>query len=335
MSTPVKVQELLAPMRERQVDLAARRFKVDREKIVTHMLKTSLAPRPASPVYGRALGTLALAAGLALAVWAGVRWTQGRAASDEFEVVALRGEVVRVQGEARSGLARGQTALVGADGSIETSSNSEANIKTASGFEIQLLEKTRVSLKEMRVQGGASALRLSAGRVRCVIPHLPDGQSFSVVTPDVTVVDRGTIFSVSVQQTPTGARTAVHVEEGVVEVQHVTGQVRLTANESWVSASPAQQPASAASVVEPEAASSAEAPSGPVAGTASPKRAKNLPETLGNETQLLRSGLASERKGDLRGAASAFESLLSRYPGSPLAPDARAALARVKGSLGN
>lgn len=56
-------------------------------------------------------------------------------------------------------------------------------------------------------------------------------------------------------------------------------------------------------------------------------------ETLGVETQLLRDGLASERKGDLRAAEAAFETLVRRYPESPLVRDARAALARVKGRL--
>jgi outer membrane protein assembly factor BamD (BamD/ComL family) len=60
---------------------------------------------------------------------------------------------------------------------------------------------------------------------------------------------------------------------------------------------------------------------------------KRHPETLAAETKLLRSGLASEQKGDLKSAVTAFETLTSRYPDSQLAPDAKAALARVKGRL--
>jgi TolA-binding protein len=56
--------------------------------------------------------------------------------------------------------------------------------------------------------------------------------------------------------------------------------------------------------------------------------------TLDEETRLLRSGLAAERNGDLGGAAAAFEQLLSRYPQSPLVPDARTALRRVKARHG-
>jgi TolA-binding protein len=62
----------------------------------------------------------------------------------------------------------------------------------------------------------------------------------------------------------------------------------------------------------------------------SPDKPGPIAGTLDEETRLLRSGLAAERSGDLAGAAASFEQLLSRHPQSPLAPEARAALARVK-----
>jgi hypothetical protein len=61
---------------------------------------------------------------------------------------------------------------------------------------------------------------------------------------------------------------------------------------------------------------------------------KRRPETLAAETKLLRSGLSSEQKGDLQGAVIAFQTLITRYPESQLASDARAAaLSRVKARL--
>jgi TolA-binding protein len=54
--------------------------------------------------------------------------------------------------------------------------------------------------------------------------------------------------------------------------------------------------------------------------------------TLDEESRLLRLGLAAERQGHGAEAISFFEQLLSRYPRSPLAPDAREALLRVKQS---
>jgi len=52
--------------------------------------------------------------------------------------------------------------------------------------------------------------------------------------------------------------------------------------------------------------------------------------TLEEENRLFQAGLSSERQGDARAAAAAFDELLARYPQSPLAPATRRALARVK-----
>jgi hypothetical protein len=52
--------------------------------------------------------------------------------------------------------------------------------------------------------------------------------------------------------------------------------------------------------------------------------------TLAVESQLLREGLAAERQGRPADAAAALSRLLAQFPRSPLAGDARAALARVE-----
>ncbi len=316
MTTEPDVKELLAPLTSGEVDGSARRFQVDRDKIIARMVEVSLAPEERFSQTARWGGMLALAAGFALAAWGGVRFMQSRgeqAALPGVEVVVLRGQVTPLNSE----------------GTLETSAGAEARIKTR-GLELDLLENTKVSLKELGAIGASSAVRLDRGRVRCVIPHRPD-RTFSVVTADARVVDIGTIFSVSVQQTPTGPKTFVQVEEGEVMVLHGSGQSRVTASQSWASRSEPLKSAAAS------AAPAVVAEEAPRAASPAPRREVTTPrrprETLGAETQLLRSGLASEQKGDLRAAATAFESLVSRYPESPLAPDARAALSRVKARL--
>jgi TolA-binding protein len=52
--------------------------------------------------------------------------------------------------------------------------------------------------------------------------------------------------------------------------------------------------------------------------------------TLDEENRLFEAGISAERRGDVHGAGSFFEQLLSHYPGSPLAADAQRALARMK-----
>jgi TolA-binding protein len=162
--------------------------------------------------------------------------------------------------------------------------------------------------------------------VRCVIEHRP-GRTFSVVTDAARVLDVGTTFSVGVDNGEGGPRTFLHVEEGEVLVQFAGGQRRISAAQSWMSAS---EPSNTAAVAKPVSVPAAEPSSIPGRRRDLVKRPA---QTLEAETKLLRSGLASEQKGDLQGAVTAFETLVARYPESQLAPAARAALSRVKDRL--
>jgi TolA-binding protein len=325
VSSEPNVRDLLAPLAEQDVDPASRRFQVDREKVISRMVEVSLTPETRFSARARVGMALALAAGFALAAWGGLRAFEGQsaAAASRIEVLVLRGKVTGRAGT----LAVGQAQVVARDGSLETSEHAEARINTGAGLTIDLLENTKVSLQELGA-GASSALRLNRGRVRCVIPHEP-GRVFSVVTADVRVVDIGTVFSVAVEPSAAGSKTAVHVEEGEVLVEHAGSKLRLRAPGSWSSVDDAPAAAEPAPIVETPPAEAAPTPSA--------RREASLPTrhraTLAAETQLLQSGLASEQRGDFQAAARSFELLVARYPGSPLAPDARSALSRVKSRL--
>ncbi len=334
MTPHAKVQELLTPMRERRVDLDSRRFKVEREKVVSAMVGASLAVGRVSPARLRVYAAIALAASFALLA-AGFGYQASRplavasATTPQLSIFALQGEVTRIQGSSRAAIVPGQPADIGAEGLLETSAGSRARIRTVAGLEFELRENTRVSLADLNSASPDLSLRLFAGAVRCVVRHLPLGRTFSVITEDARIVDRGTVFTVAVDGSGAATKTAVHVEEGAVSVLHATGVTELSATrtQSWVSA--AAEPAIVAS---PEAL--------PLIPEATTTRRSVTPQkarrgTLDEETLLLRGGLASERSGELSAAAKSFESLLTRYPESPLAPDARAALARVKGHQRN
>jgi hypothetical protein len=327
VSTDPKVQELLAPLTSATDDLASRRFQVDKDAIVSRMVEVSLTPEPRFGARARVGAALALAAGFALATWGGAAWLKrGGTIRPGIEVVALRGNVLAIPGAKSRGLSVGEPTTLSPEGTLETSQNGGARIKAGGGLEIELLEDTKVSLGQLSAVSASPALRLERGRVRCVIEHQP-GRTFSVVTHAARVSDVGTIFSVSVDNAEGGPRTFVHVEEGEVLVQFAGGQSRITAAQSWMSQTESSKPAAAA---KPVSAATAELSSNP-----GPRRdlVKRRPETLEAETKLLRSGLASEQKGDLQGAVTAFETLVARYPESQLASDARAALSRVKGRL--
>lgn len=324
MSSEPNVRDLLAPLTQHEVAPASIRFQVDREKIISRMVEVSLTPETRFSARARFGMALALAAGFALAAWGGLRAfdAQRLATASRIEVLALRGQVTGSAGA----LTPGQAQVVARDGSLETSERAEARINTGTGLEIALLENTKVSLRDLGA-GVSSALRLDKGRVRCVIPHEP-GRVFSVVTADVRVVDIGTVFSVAVEPGAAGPKTSVHVEEGEVLVEHAGAKHHLRAPAFWSSVTDAPAVSEPPTSIEdlatealPEVSARRDAP---------PKRPR---ETLAAEAQLLQAGLASEQRGDFQAAARAFEQLAARYPGSPLAPDARAALARVKNRL--
>jgi ferric-dicitrate binding protein FerR (iron transport regulator) len=304
---------------------SSRRLQLNSDKIVSRMVEVSLAPEPrlSRPVkWGMAL---ALAASFALASWGAIsalRSGEVAAAAPEVRVRALRGEV-RVTGRA---LPVRQDLTVARDGVLSTSREAAARI-SSDGMELELQENSTVSLKDLGVSRSAASLRLERGRVRCAIPHDPS-RLFAVVTADARIVDIGTVFNVSIVPSDSGSKTLVQVEEGEVMVEHAGKQLRLRAPASW------------SSLVEPEApvmelppVSSAEQPASAASQRRDVPPGKRRRDTLDAETQLLQAGLANEQRGDFRGAARDLEQLVKRYPGSPLAPDARAALVRVKGRL--
>ncbi|HXK19938.1 MAG TPA: hypothetical protein VNG33_19140, partial [Polyangiaceae bacterium] len=179
MTTEPKLQELLAPLTEGVSDQAARRFQVDREKIVSRMVEVSLAPEARFGSRARVAGLAALAASLALASWGGFKlWQPSSVASPGIEVVALRGSVTRVQGQTANGLSTGLATRLRPQGTLETAPGAAARIKTESGIQIELLAGSLITLGELGGTGDASALRLERGRVRCTVPHRP-GRTFS------------------------------------------------------------------------------------------------------------------------------------------------------------
>jgi hypothetical protein len=328
VSEESRLDELLAPLRDEGPELAANRPTIDRERVLARMsAATSRAPLERSR-RARTMAVLAFAAAMAAAIGvAGVRLVAKRTAEGSLEVTASV-DVAWVR-SATPAIAVGSSGFMPAEGELVTGAHGRARIRTETGIGIDVGESTRVPLADLAPR--SKALRLNAGWIECHVPHLAGGETFSVVAPDATVIVHGTVFSVEVR--PDGARTSttVRVEEGEVVVRHATGDVTLAAQQAWTSrVAPnliAPAPEAATTVDEP----TPREPSSPRgAAHRAPEPAASAPGTLDEETKLLRSGLSAERRGDLSGAIASFEQLLARHPQSPLVPDARAALARVK-----
>jgi len=332
MRDEADIRELLAPAQSRPVDLDGRRFHVERARVVSAILAipARIDAERASRKRWRAVA--AMAAGFA-AVVGSAAWFTHRArpaavavADPSVSIADVHGVVTRIDNGVGRSFAPGQTATISADGEFVTAPQSDASLRTASGLEIGVFEKSRVSLAGLRA-GSSNSVRLATGDIRCRVPHLGERHTFSVITPNATVVVHGTVFRVTVSDHSGATETCVRVEEGVVGVQTPAGETLVTADRSW-GCKAEEQPSALRASPPPSEHLSNPIRSVPKERAAGPTRAQ--PGTLDQENRLFQAGLSAERQGDPRVAIAFFEQLLSRYPDSPLASDARRALARVK-----
>ena len=311
-------------MTDREVDLAGVGFHVDRERVLARM-----AAVPARPERGWLVYAALAAAGVAVLIGGARFWQHSTAASASLEIMVSEGSAIQAIGTTQSQVATQRSARIEATGDLQTAASSQASLRTADGLQLELRSQTRVGLAGL--QASKSQVNLLGGAIRCTVPRRTAAHAFQVVTADATVVDLGTVFTVSIEG-PNHA-TRVSVEEGEVLVRFAAGEVRVKAPGSWSSAVPAETVASA---LPPEPALLLPAPITPTAATTA-KSAHYVGNatpaaTLALEAQLLRQGLAAERQGHSTEAVSALSELLRKYPHSPLAPDARAALTRVQAS---
>jgi hypothetical protein len=296
-------------MIDRKVELSGPGYGVDRRRVLGRMREVRLE-RPQRPskrvAFWAAAAVVMLGAGGFLAL------ERGGGSNAALEVVVSEG-------------GKSSPSRIPASGELETAEGSKANVRAADGLEIELETGTRVGLEEL--QAKSRRLKLLRGAVRCAVPHRSASEPFLVLTPDATIVDLGTVFTVSVEG-PDHA-THVTVQEGEVMVRHAAGESRVRAPGSWSSSVNAIAPEPSAA--EPEPAPTAPRPAPSLGATASARPSRV--DTLNEQAQLLRQGLAAERQGRFSEARSALSTLLRKYPSSSLAPDARAALERVEARL--
>jgi hypothetical protein len=219
-----------------------------------------------------------------------------------------------------------------ARGVLASGDASEVRVTTARGVRIELSRHTDVDLGALDAGSRQNTLRVLDGEVECRVPPLGPGERFAVTTRDAEVVVHGTVFRVRTNQPDALHGTCVSVTEGHVTVRHAQGTVALEPGQSFgcetlATSAPVADaaPPAKAEAVEPKA----------------PRRVANRVErrtkdarpsgTLEQENQLLSGGLSAERAGDCTRATRLFGELLSRYPGTPLAPEARGGLERCKG----
>jgi hypothetical protein len=336
MSDEQRVRELFAARVARPVDLDGDEFTTNRERGIDTILH-SAGKVPAKRrllVWGSVGSALALAASLAL-LWdhfpsrqaSNARLTATRPLASAVTLQEVRGTVSRWEGGRRIPLSRDRGAqAVPIASELVTEASSSLHVRSGGGLDIELFESSRLSL--LGLGQTSKSVSLLAGSIRCDVPHLRDGQQFSVQTPQGSVIVHGTVFSVFVSALAEGARTCVNVEQGEVLVRTATGATRVGAGQAWGCEREARPAASFTAELVPLTTSVR-----PFRGTPHPKQDRSLPGTLDEENRLFQAALAAERRRDLALARATFDELLTKYPASPVAGEARAARERVAKEL--
>jgi len=333
-----EVKRLLAPLRDRPVSVAPVRLAARRERVVSALqreVQQLSAERASRPRRRARVAALLLTAAAAVLALAGTRLFVARAASEHagsLTFVGSIGDTVARGGSSTRHLRSGDQLNLD-PGEIESAEHGSAELVNSAGLGLHLGGGTRLSVSGLVGKGGHNQVELRQGSLVCTVPHLSEGQHFSVETPDARVVVHGTVFTVQVDpQQNAGQRTCVRVTDGVVIVQHGNLETALNAGDSWGCTettgddpSGVGQPTPSANDGEPEANR---------AELHKAAQRANERGTLSDENRLFQAALAAERLGQKAKAEQTLNRLLTKYPSSPLASEARRALSRVAGSAG-
>lgn len=330
-----EVRRLLGLLRDRPVSVDQERQAARRMRVVSS-LKRDVRALAAARVTRRRrrVGYVACSLAAAACVLFGVhRFGQQRSAESALAItfVGSVGQTMARSGVNPHALHAGEN-LLGDPGEIETAAAGSAELLTSAGLGLNLGAATRVSLSGLVGAPAVNQVDLRQGLLTCSVPHLHEGQRFSVQTPDARVVVHGTVFSVRVDANRAhGVETCVEVTDGVVIVQHAGHETALNAGDRWGcdSSAPAAASAAVESKSEPEPVpvrESGVSERRPIAHGSARAAERG---TLGDESRLLQDALAAERVGQPERAQSLLNQLFARYPNSPLTSEARRASARI------
>ena len=326
-----EVKRLLSPLRDRPVSVKPERLETRRTRIVASLkqeVRALSAERTQRP--GRRAGYALVGLAAAACLLVGARFLTKPDAGPSVAALTFVGSVgdTVAGGGVNPRRLRSGEHIDKDPGEVETAAQGSAELVNASGLGLHLGEGTRVSLGGLVGPEHKNQVDLRQGSVTCTVPHLSEGQRFSVSTPDARVVVHGTVFSVQVDsKRSSGSETCVRVTDGVVIVQHGGSETALNAGESWGCGALAFADNGDA---PPAADEDDPGETGRVDPGRLPSRAPALVRgTLNDEIRLLQAALAAERLGQKNKAELNLNRLLGKYPGSPLAPEARRALTRI------
>jgi ferric-dicitrate binding protein FerR (iron transport regulator) len=123
---------------------------------------------------------------------------------------------------------------------VRSGEDSSAVLGFANGTRITLSSSANLRIDDL---GATRHFSLFRGSVQAQVAKLGQGERFVVSTPDSEVEVRGTVFTVTVESSPSRCRgsagnSIVHVSEGAVWVRSGDKQVVLQPGETWVTPCP-------------------------------------------------------------------------------------------------
>ena len=202
---------------------------------------------------------------------------------------------------------------------VRASRGRSVGLALATGTRVRLTGG-RLDLAELGVR---QRFVLQSGRFWAKVAPLTAGQRFLVVTPDVEVEVRGTVFELFVvppRPECDGAATEVRVIEGLVTVRRNGRQWQIPAGQGWPGdCRPPATPAVAPAAAVPERLAEPTIRRSP--------RPAAVASTLAEQNQLFGTAMDARRRGDLAEARRRLDELLARFPFGALADSARRVLA--------
>jgi hypothetical protein len=269
----------------------------------------------------RVFGAVALAASVA-AAFGIAKFTRGTGGAQRAE--AAIGDVRAVSGvvslvhDAQAHVVDRASLVTGDTLSMAPSSRAEVRLSNLVVADIGGSSEVLVA----PAKGATHRLRLDRGRLEAKVDDRPTRIPKLVVeTPDVEVVVTGTVFAVDVSNPEPQRSSITHVSVGkgrVVVRREGKDIASVTAGESWSS------DATRTEVAPPVVA--VDTPAAPVErrhGASSNAEASGALGTLANENRLFRSAIDARNRGDDRAAIAGWSELLSKYPRTLLAGEAR------------
>lgn len=333
-----ELDDVLSPLRDGPVSLSSVETERARRARIMPALKGAVRAVPrarAERVKRTRLRNAALVA-VSMAAAALLAWFRPQLTSEPpTQVAASLGVRVLSQGEqplAWEADGANVRFIEGADelssaGELHAREGSRAALITEAGAHVEVLPRSRLRMLGKASRGGVETLSLLEGEVHCRVPPLAKGRSFVVATPNTRVVVHGTEFHVRVG----GQRgSCISVREGLVEVQTDGVSVWLGPGSDYGCEEESAPQKTAR--VKSRSRSRARA-----RGVEAPREIEEqaqkepVPEgTLALETRIMADALRAEQQGYKSAARALFARLIENHPSSPLVPDAKAGLARLR-----